>query len=148
MAISPPTGSRTRTIVLVLASMAIVLYSWTRGEGVEALQPNFLVLVAGPFTIASMYAFALVIGYLNTRLLPRELAPSLLKRLGMAWAGVLWGWFTVEQISRVVLARTGAPAATIETITFHPVRVTLYALWVLSLIWFVLAVVPRRGRDG
>lgn len=134
--------------VLVLASMAIVIYSWTRGEGVEALQPNFLVLVAGPFTIASMYAFALVIGYLNTRLLPRELAPSLTKRLGMAWAGILWGWFTVEQISRVVLARTGAPVTTIETITFHPVRVALYTFWALSLIWFVAAVVVQRGRDG
>ena len=46
-------------------------------------QPNFLVLIAGPFTIASMYAFALVIGYLNSRLLPAELAPSLAKRIGM-----------------------------------------------------------------
>ena len=133
---------------LVAASMAIVLISWTRGEGVEALQPNFLVLVAGPFTIASMYAFALVIGYLNTRMLPAALAPSFPKRLGMAWAVILWGWFTVEQISRVILARTGAEPAAIETIAFNPVRVILYGLWALSLIWFALAVVARRGREA
>lgn len=133
---------------LIAASMAIVLISWTRGEGVEALQPNFLVLVAGPFTIASMYAFALVIGYLNARMLPAALAPSLLKRLGMAWAVILWGWFTVEQISRVILTRTGAEPAVVETIVFTPVRVTLYGFWMLSLVWFVLSVVARRGRDA
>lgn len=134
--------------VLVLASMAIVVVSWTGGAGVEALQPNFLVLIAGPFTIASMYAFALVIGYLNTRLLPRELAPSMPKRIGMAWAAVLWGWFTVEQVSRVLLDRMGAPPEVIGEIAPHPVRLTLYALWAISLAWFVRAVVLRRGREG
>ncbi|HEX6927130.1 MAG TPA: Nramp family divalent metal transporter [Longimicrobiaceae bacterium] len=134
--------------VLVAASMAIVLASWSGGAAVEALQPNFLVLIAGPFTIASMYAFALVIGYLNARFLPAELAPSLPKRIGMAWAGVLWGWFTVEQISRVVLARVGAPQPVIEEIIFHPVRIVLYGLWIVSLVWFVFAVVMRRGREG
>lgn len=132
--------------ILIVASMAIVLVSWTGGAGVEALQPNFLVLIAGPFTIASMYAFTLVIGYLNTRLLPAELAPSLLKRLGMAWAVVLWGWFTVEQISRTILEGIGAPPEQIGQIAPHPVRLTLYGLWVLSLVWFVIAVVRRRGR--
>ena len=134
--------------VLVVASMAIVLVSWTGGAGVEALQPNFLVLIAGPFTIASMYAFTLVIGYLNGRLLPGELAPSLPKRVGMAWAAVLWGWFTVEQISRVILDRMGASPEVIERIAPHPVRLTLYGLWVGSLVWFVLAVVLKRGRSG
>jgi hypothetical protein len=133
--------------VLVAASMVIVLVSWTGGAGVEALQPNFLVLIAGPFTIASMYAFALVIGYLNTRLLPRELAPSLLKRLGMGWAAVLWGWFTVEQLSRVVLDRTGAPADAIGQVVAHPVRVVLYGLWIISLAWFAIAVIGKRGRS-
>ncbi len=89
-----------------------------------------------------------MIGYLNTRYLPAELAPSLLKRLGMAWAVVLWGWFTVEQLSRLILSRTGAPVEVIEQIRMHPVRMALYAFWVLSLLWFLAAVVRRNGRDG
>jgi hypothetical protein len=133
---------------LVLASMAIVIVSWRGGAAVEALQPNFLVLIAGPFTIASMYAFTLVIGYLNTRLLPAELGPSLPKRIGMAWAAVLWGWFTVEQLSRVILARSGAPTAAIEQITMHPVRLALYGFWLISLVWFGAAVVRRGGRGA
>jgi hypothetical protein len=95
-----------------------------------------------------MYAFTLVVGYLNTRLLPAELAPSLPKRLGMAWAAVLWGWFTVEQLSRVILARSGAPAEAIEQITMHPVRAALYGFWLISLAWFGLAVVRRGGRGA
>ncbi|HEX6069965.1 MAG TPA: Nramp family divalent metal transporter [Longimicrobiaceae bacterium] len=133
---------------LVLASMAIVIVSWRGGAAVDALQPNFLVLIAGPFTIASMYAFTLVIGYLNTRLLPAELGPSLPKRIGMAWAAVLWGWFTVEQLSRVILARSGAPTEVIEQITMHPVRLALYGVWVISLVWFAVAVVRRGGRGA
>ena len=134
--------------VLVVASMGIVLVSWTGGAGVDALQPNFLVLIAGPFTIASMYAFALVVGYLNTRLLPAELAPSFLKKVGMGWAAILWGWFTMEQISRVILDRTGAPPEVIGQIVWHPVRIVLYALWVLSLVWFSVAVIAKRGRGA
>jgi hypothetical protein len=128
--------------------MGIVLVSWVGGAGVEALQPNFLVLIAGPFTIASMYAFALVIGFLNTRLLPAELAPSLPKRIGMGWAAILWGWFTVEQLSRVILDGIGAPPEIIGTIAMHPVRIALYGSWLVSLVWFSFAVIRRRGRDG
>jgi hypothetical protein len=133
---------------LIAASMGIVLVSWVGGAGVEALQPNFLVLIAGPFTIASMYAFALVIGFLNTRLLPAELAPSLPKRIGMGWAAILWGWFTVEQLSRVILDGIGAPPEIIGTIAMHPVRIALYGSWIVSLVWFSYAVIRKRGRDG
>ena len=126
----------TTLTIFVLASMAIVIFSWTGGTTVERLQPDFLVLIAGPFTIASMYAFALVVGYMNTRRLPRELSPPLWKRAGMVWAGVLWGWFTAEQLSRVVLGRMGAPATVLETIAMHPVRVVCYALWLATILWF------------
>ena len=105
-------------------------------------------LIAGPFTIASMYAFSLVIGYLNTHYLPAPIAPSLPKRLGMAWAVVLWGWFTVEQLSRLILSRTGASPEAIGQITMSPVRVALYGFWILTLLWFLVAVVRRKGRDG
>lgn len=121
---------------VVLASMAIVIASWIGGAAVESLQPNFLVLIAGPFTIASMYAFTLVIGYMNVQRLPRQLGPPLWKRIGMLWAAILWGWFTAEQLSRVLLQRTGAPPETLETIVWAPVRIGLYTLWVLSVLWF------------
>lgn len=133
--------------VLVAASMAIVALSWTGGESVEALQPNFLVLIAGPFTIASMYAFALVVGYMNVRRLPDPFRPPDWKRWGMVWAGVLWGWFTAEQISRTVLSALGAPEAVVTSIAMHPVRIALYGLWVLSLVWFAVAVVGRPGAE-
>ncbi|MGH7477347.1 MAG: Nramp family divalent metal transporter [Longimicrobiales bacterium] len=130
--------------LFVLASMAIILISWFGGERVEALQPNFLLLIAGPFTIASMYAFALVIGYMNVRRLPAELAPPLWIRLGMIWAAVLWGWFTAEQISRTLLAAAGAEAGVIETMTFHPIRLGLYLVWAASLAWFAFATLGRQ----
>jgi len=133
--------------LLVAASMAIVALSWTGGESVEALQPNFLVLIAGPFTIASMYAFALVVGYMNVRRLPDPFRPPGWKRWGMVWAGVLWGWFTAEQISRTVLNVMDAPEAVVTSIAMHPVRIGLYALWVLSLVWFAWAIIGRPGAE-
>ena len=135
----------------VLASMGIVLLSWGGGETVERLQPDFLVLIAGPFTIASMYAFALVVGYMNVRRLPAPLRPPAWKRWGMVWAAVLWGWFTAEQLARVVLARTGADPALVEAIRPEPVRVVLYGLWVLSVAWFAwstLGAPARREERG
>ncbi|MGH7483629.1 MAG: Nramp family divalent metal transporter, partial [Longimicrobiales bacterium] len=133
--------------VIVLASMAIILASWFGGAAVDALQPNFLVLIAGPFTIASMYAFTLVIGYMNVRRLPAELTPALWIRAGMVWAAILWGWFTAEQVSRTVLDLVGAPAATVVTITAHPVRIGFYAAWIASLLWFGWVVLRRPGRS-
>ena len=128
----------------VLASMAIVIASWTGGATVGALQPDFLVLIAGPFTIASMYVFALVIGYMNARRLPPEIATPPIRRIGMMWAALLWGWFTVEQISRTILSMTGAPPDVVGSIVFHPVRVLLYAGLILSLLWFGWALFGTR----
>ena len=137
--------------VFVLASMAIVVASWMGGTSVDRLQPDFLVLIAGPFTIASMYAFALVVGYMNTRRLPALLATPLWKRAGMVWAGILWGWFTAEQVSRAILARVGVPRELLETIAMHPVRVICYALWIASILWFawrMLVTRPGVHRPG
>lgn len=122
--------------IFVGASMAIIVASWTRGTGVEVLQPNFLVLVAGPFTIASMYLFTLVVGYVNVRRLPAALRPGAGTRLALIWAGLLWGWFTAEELSRVVLSQMGAGAEVIESIAWHPVRVGFYAAWLASVVWF------------
>lgn len=128
----------------VLASVAIVLASWFGGETIGALQPNFLVLIAGPFTIASMYAFTLVIGYMNVRRLPAEIATPLTRRVGMIWAALLWGWFTAEQISRVILAELGAAPEMIGSVTMHPVRLVLYGALILSLLWFSWALFGAR----
>ncbi|HUF13724.1 MAG TPA: Nramp family divalent metal transporter, partial [Longimicrobiales bacterium] len=117
--------------LLVLGSMAIITASWLGGAGLSQLEPDFLVLIAGPFTIASMYAFALVVGYVNVRRLPAALAPPTWKRIGMIWAAVLWGWFTAEQVSRTVLASTGASPAAVESIVLEPVRAIVYALWLV-----------------
>ncbi|MFQ5688880.1 MAG: Nramp family divalent metal transporter [Gemmatimonadota bacterium] len=130
--------------LFVAASMTIIGISWAGGLGMDRLQPNFLVLIAGPFTIASMYAFALVVGYLNVRRLPAVLGPSLWKRWGMVWAATLWGWFTAEQVSRVVLSVTGADSATIESVSLHPIRAVVYGVWVASLFWFAQAILPQR----
>ena len=137
--------------LLVLASMAIITLSWVGGEALSGLQPDFLVLIAGPFTIASMYAFALVVGYMNVRRLPRQLAPSGWRRWGMVWAAVLWGWFTAEQVSRTLLGGIGAPAGVVESVTLHPVRALCYGLWIASVLWFgwkVLAGPPGREARG
>jgi hypothetical protein len=131
--------------VFVLASVAIIIASWLAGTTVDGLRPNSLVLIAGPFTIASMYAFTLVIGYMNVRRLPAEIATPMSRRVGMVWAAVLWGWFTVEQISRVILAELGAAPDVLGSVTLHPVRVLLYGLLILSLLWFSWALFgPRR----
>ncbi|HUG02487.1 MAG TPA: Nramp family divalent metal transporter [Longimicrobiales bacterium] len=132
--------------VLTLGSIAIIVASWVGGEGLDVLQPDFLVLVAGPFTITSMYAFAIVVGYMNFRRLPGALAPPLWRRVGMVWAAALWGWFTAEQLSRTVLGASGAPAAVIESIAYHPARAGFYGLWLLSLVWFGWAILAR-GRE-
>jgi len=130
--------------VLVLASMGIIALSWMGGEGLEGLQPDFLVIIAGPFTIASMYAFALVIGYMNVRRLPAELATPAWRRWGMVWAATLWGWFTAEQLSRTALDLTGAPPAVVESVAPHPVRLALYGLWIASVVWFGWKILPGR----
>ncbi len=122
--------------LFVAASMTIIIASWAGGRGLRALQPNFLVLIAGPITIASMYLFALVVGVMNARRLPVHLAPSNWSRLGVLWAAILWGWFTAEQLTRVVLGRLGSDPAAIEAISWHPVRITFYALWAGSVVWF------------
>lgn len=128
--------------VMVLASMGIITASWIGGEALEGLQPDFLVLIAGPFTIASMYALAIVIGVVNVRRLPAPLGPPGWKRWGMVWAAILWGWFTAEQVSRTILANVDVPGAVVETITLHPVRGAIYGLWVLSVLWFARVVLP------
>jgi hypothetical protein len=130
----------------VLASMGIVLLSWGGGETVERLQPDFLVLIAGPFTIASMYAFALVVGYMNARRLPAPLRPPAWKRWGMVWAAVLWGWFTAEQLSRVVLTRTAADPSLVDAIRPEPVRIVLYGLWLLTVAWFAWSTLGPPAR--
>ncbi|HSE28471.1 MAG TPA: Nramp family divalent metal transporter, partial [Gemmatimonadales bacterium] len=127
-----------------LASMAVVWVSWRGGAGLEQLQPDFLVLVAGPFTIAAMYLFTLVVGTMNVRRLPAALAPGPWQRAGLAWAATLWGWFTAEQVTRVILQQAGAPALVASTVTWHPVRGACYLLWIGSLAWFVGRLV--RGR--
>src|SRR5690606_19500304 len=131
----------------VLASAAIIVLSWTGGAAVERLQPNFLVLIAGPFTIASMYAFALVVGWMNVHRLPPPLRPPGWKRWGMVWAAILWGWFTAEQLSRTVLARTGAPAELTEAIRLDtPARAVLYLLWLVSVVWFAWSTLGPPAR--
>jgi hypothetical protein len=135
--------------LMVAASMAIIALSWLGGEALEGLQPDFLVLIAGPFTIASMYAFALVVGYMNVRRLPRLVTPSRWRVWGMVWAAILWGWFTAEQVSRTVLGGIGAPAAVVESVELHPVRAGCYALWILSVLWFAWQVLGRpSGREA
>jgi TRAP-type mannitol/chloroaromatic compound transport system permease small subunit len=47
--------------LFVLASMGVIVLSWVGGESLGTLEPDFLVLVAGPFTIASMLCFTAVI---------------------------------------------------------------------------------------
>ncbi len=133
--------------VLVTASMGIVVLSWLGGESVEGLQPDFLVLIAGPFTIASMYAFALVVGYMNVRRLPDLQRPPTWKRWGMVWAGVLWGWFTAEQISRFALdSLMGLSGPAVESVSPHPVRLAIYGLWIASVLWFAWQILGPPAR--
>jgi hypothetical protein len=143
--------------IFVLGGMAIVAASWRGGEAVDRLQPDFLILIAGPFTIASMYMFSLVVGYMSVRRLPAPLMPPLWGRLGLLWAAVLWGWFTAEEVSRTILRNAeyfpawamGEAAVVAESISWHPVRAVLYGLWVLSLAWFAWRLlVPGRLRGA
>ncbi len=131
--------------VFVLASMAVIIASWKSGESVDALQPNQLVLIAGPFTIASMYAFTIVVAVLNTAHLPAALRMPRWKLIGMYWAVVLWGWFTAETVSRFVLGTLlGLSGPAVTTIAWHPVRIAIYLAWLASLVW----VVARTARPG
>ena len=133
--------------VFTLAGMAVITLAWAADKGIEtekSIQPDFLILIAGPFTIASMYAFAAVIAILNTRHLPLGLRMSPIKLVGMWFAMALWGWFTAEQITRTVLGEVGAPVVDATTISVHPVRVVLYAVWIGSLLY----VVARTAGPG
>ncbi len=134
--------------VFVLASMAIVISSWSGGETVDRLQPNFLVLVAGPATISSMYIFAIVVGYMNVRRLPEALRMPLWKRWGCIWAAVLWGWFTVEALSRQRLTAIAAPPEVVESILWHPVRGVLYGIWIASILWFAWSILGPGVRGA
>ncbi len=141
-------GRKTRTLTLkrsflgfltvfVAASMAIV--------SLGALQPDFLVHIAGPFTISSMYCFAIVVAVLNTAYLPASLRMPRWKLVGMYWAVVLWGWFSAEQISRSILEYgLGRSGPDVTSISAHPVRVAAYGAWLASLLWLVW----RTWRPG
>ena len=131
--------------VLVVASCAIIVASWVGHAGLDQLQPDFLLLIAGPFTITSMWLFTLVVAYINVRLLPRELAPPAWKRVGMFWAAVLWGWFTAEQLSRVVLREVVGNADAAGHIVAHPVRYGMYGVWVASVLWLAVVLAGRGG---
>jgi hypothetical protein len=123
--------------LMVLAGLAVILVSWKGGRGVEQLQPNFLILIAGPFTIVSMYLFTMVITVLNTLRLPPALRMPRWKLVGMYWAVVLWGWFSAETVARFVLVQIGAPEGVVASIAFHPVRAVVYAAWLGSLVWLI-----------
>ncbi len=145
------TLSRTFLILLTIfvgASMTVITASWLGGESFEALQPNFLVLIAGPFTIASMYCFALVVTMLNTCYLPAAARMPRWKLVGMYWAIVLWGWFTAEQVSRAILQHgLGESGDVVTTIAYHPARLVIYGLWIGSLVWVVWRTAgPGFGR--
>jgi hypothetical protein len=136
--------------LFTLAGLAVIMVSWAGGRGVDQLQPNFLILIAGPFTIISMWLLTIVVTVLNTTRLPAPLRMPPWKLAGMYWAVVLWGWFAAETLSRFVLGQVmglGADPATapvVHSIVFHPARVGCYALWIGSLIWLIL----RTWRPG
>ena len=130
--------------LFVLAAMGIIAASWLGGEGLDVLQPDFLLLIAGPFTMTSMFLFTLVVGYMNVRRLPTELGPPAWKRWSLLWAAVLWGWFTAEQLSRTVMSVVGVEAGFTESLALHPIRVAFYLLWIASLGWFAARTLPNR----
>jgi len=132
----------------VLASMAIISASWFGGEALSALQPDFLLLVAGPFTMSSMFAFTLVVGVMNANRLPAELSPPMWKRWGMIWAAVLWGWFTAEQLTRTTMSLAGVERVAVESLAAHPIRVGLYAVWLAAVAWFARRLLSRREREA
>jgi hypothetical protein len=131
--------------VMVGASAGIIVASWVGGSALEGMQPDFLLLVAGPFTIASMFMFTMVVGVMNVRRLPAPMRPGTLTRLMLIWAAVLWGWFTAEQVVRVILGRMGADPAVVTEIAWHPVRVAVYALWLGAVGWFGWRVAGRTS---
>ncbi len=67
----------------------------------------------------------------------------------MVLAAVLSGWFTAEQLARVVLARTPGDPALVEAILSEPVRTVLDGLWLLSVAWFAWSTLgpPARRED-
>lgn len=149
-------GRRTRSLTLkrsflgfltffVAVSMGVILLSWFGGESLGALEPDFLVHIAGPFTISSMYCFAIVVAVLNTAYLPAPLRMPRWKLLGFYWAVVLWGWFSAEQISRSILEHgLGLSGVVVSSISLHPVRLAAYGAWLASLAWLVW----RTARPG
>ena len=134
--------------LFVLAAMGIITASWIGGEGLDVLQPDFLLLIAGPFTMTSMFLFTLVVGYMNVRRLPADLGPPAWKRWSLLWAAVLWGWFTAEQLSRTVMSVVGVGAEFTESLALHPIRIVFYGLWLVSLGWFAARTLPSRGTRG
>jgi len=130
--------------VFVLAAMGIIAASWIGGEALDVLQPDFLLLIAGPFTMSSMFLFTLVIGYMNVRRLPAELGPPTWKRWSLLWAAVLWGWFTAEQLSRTTMLVAGVAPQFQDSLALHPIRIVFYALWLGSLVWFAARTLPGR----
>ncbi|MGH7543649.1 MAG: Nramp family divalent metal transporter [Gemmatimonadota bacterium] len=142
-------GRRRRTLTLkrtflvlltlfALSSMGVVALSWAGGESLGGLQPDFLVLIAGPFTIASMVCLAGVIAVLNTRHLPAAVRMPRWKLLGLYWSMVLWGWFTAEQVTRTTLQHAfGLSGPVVTSIAFHPVRLASYAVWLAAVGWVV-----------
>ena len=133
--------------LLVLASAAIIVASWTGGAALERMQPDFLLLVAGPFTIASMFVFTLVVGAMNVRRLPAPMRPGNGTRVMLVWAAVLWGWFTAEQLSRVVLGRMAVDPPVVTDLVWHPVRIVAYGIWALLVAWFAMAVAHRSHPE-
>ncbi len=130
--------------ILVLGSMGIIVASWIGGDELSQLQPDLLLLIAGPFTITSMWLFTLVVGFLNVRLLPHAMATPGWKRAGMWWAVVLWGWFAAEQLARVVIGMMPGDGGAADLVVMHPARVALYALWLGTVVWMAWAMVRTR----
>ena len=130
--------------VLVLASMGVITASWLGAGDLAQLQPDLLLLIAGPFTITSMWMFALVVGHINVKLLPRAMATPRWKRMGMWWAVVLWGWFAAEQLSRVVINQVFGDTAAAGQVVMHPARVALYGVWLASVAFMAWSM--WRGR--
>ena len=112
------------------------------------MQPDFLLLVAGPFTIASMFMFTLVVGVMNVRRLPAAMRPKAGTRIMLVWAAVLWGWFTAEQVSRVILTRSGADPSAVTEIVAHPVRVATYGLWMGAVAWYAWCMMGAGRRNS
>ncbi|WP_419940694.1 hypothetical protein [Candidatus Palauibacter sp.] len=134
--------------IFVLAAMGIITASWIGGEGLDVLQPDFLLLIAGPFTMTSMFLFTLVVGYMNVRRLPAQLGPPAWKRWSLLWAAVLWGWFTAEQLSRTAMSVAAVEPRFMESLALHPIRILFYALWLAALGWFAVRTLPGGEKRG